>query len=126
MQDEGIARDTIAISMLAAVLGGLALQVPIGRLSDRFDRCIVLAALGLGFAGTAAALVFLPQLLPVVLRAASAAWRVYVDPLPGLRCPRARPDAGRPSGSREQPAHPREWAWLGDWSTHRDEPHSVL
>ena len=71
MQDEGIARETIAISMLAAVLGGLAFQVPIGRLSDRFDRRIVLAALGLGFAGTAAALVFLPHSLPVVLPAAA-------------------------------------------------------
>ena len=71
MQDEGIARETIAISMLAAVLGGLAFQVPIGRLSDRFDRRIVLAALGLGFAGTAAALVFLPHALPVVLPAAA-------------------------------------------------------
>jgi len=71
MQDEGIARETIAISMLAAVLVGLAFQVPIGRLSDRFDRRIVLAALGLGFAGTAAALVFLPHSLPVVLPAAA-------------------------------------------------------
>src|SRR5262249_22159709 len=31
MQGEGIARETIAICMLAAVLGGLAFQVPIGR-----------------------------------------------------------------------------------------------
>ena len=53
MPGESIARETIAISMLAAVLGGLAFQVPIGRLSDRFDRRIVLAALGLGFAGAA-------------------------------------------------------------------------
>jgi len=29
MQDEGIARETIAMSMLVAMLGGLALQVPI-------------------------------------------------------------------------------------------------
>jgi len=71
MQDEGIARETIAISMLAAVLGGLAFQVPIGRLSDRFDRRIVLAALGVGVAGTAAALVLLPHSLPVVLPAAA-------------------------------------------------------
>jgi MFS family permease len=71
MQDEGIGRETIAISMLAAVLGGLAFQVPIGRLSDRFDRRIVLAALGLGFAGTAVALVLLPHSLPVVLPAAA-------------------------------------------------------
>jgi hypothetical protein len=30
MQDEGIARETIATFMLIAVLGGLAFQVPIG------------------------------------------------------------------------------------------------
>jgi len=71
MQDEGIARETIAISMLAAVLGGLAFQIPVGRLSDRFDRRIVLATLGLGFAGTAVALVLLPHSLPVVLPAAA-------------------------------------------------------
>ena len=69
MQGESIARETIAISMLAAVLGGLAFQVPIGRLSDRFDRRIVLAVLGLGIVGAAAALVFLPHSLPVVLPA---------------------------------------------------------
>jgi MFS family permease len=71
MQGEGIARETIAISMLAAVLGGLAFQVPIGRLSDGFDRRIVLAALGLGFAGTSIAIVLLPHSLPVVLPAAA-------------------------------------------------------
>src|SRR6516225_8009542 len=69
MPGESIARETIAISMLAAVLGGLAFQVPIGRLSDRFDRRIVLAVLGLGIVGAAAALVFLPHSLPVVLPA---------------------------------------------------------
>ena len=71
MQGESIARETIAISMLAAVLAGLAFQVPIGRLSDRFDRRIVLSALGLGFVGTAVALVLLPHSLPVVLPAAA-------------------------------------------------------
>src|SRR5262249_47345694 len=38
MQEEAISRETIATFMLFAVLGGLAFQVPIGRLSDRFDR----------------------------------------------------------------------------------------
>jgi MFS family permease len=71
MQDEGIARETIALFMLVAVLGGLAFQVPIGRLSDRFDRRIVLAALSLGFAGSAVALVLLPRSLPTVLLAAA-------------------------------------------------------
>ena len=50
MQGEGIERSTIALFMLVAVLGGLAFQIPVGRLSDRFDRRIVLAALGVGFA----------------------------------------------------------------------------
>ena len=71
MQDEGITRATIALFMLVAVLGGLAFQVPVGWLSDRFDRRIVLAALGLGFAGAAVALVVLPRSLPVVLPAAA-------------------------------------------------------
>ena len=67
MQDDGIERTTIALVMLLAVLGGLVFQIPVGRLSDRFDRRIVLAALALAFAATAVALVFLPHSLPVVL-----------------------------------------------------------
>ena len=67
MQDAGTARATIALFMLVAVLGGLAFQVPVGWLSDRFDRRLVLAALGLGFAGLAVILVHLPRSLPVVL-----------------------------------------------------------
>ena len=53
MQDEGVERGTIALFMLVAVLGGLAFQIPVGRLSDRFDRRIVLAVLGVGFASAA-------------------------------------------------------------------------
>ena len=71
MQGEGIERETIALFMLVAVLGGLAFQVPVGRLSDRFDRRIVLAALSLGFAGAAVALVVLPRSLPIVLTTAA-------------------------------------------------------
>ena len=71
MQGEGIERSTIALSMLVAVLGGLAFQVPVGRLSDRFDRRIVLAALALGFAGSAVALVHLPPTLAAILPAAA-------------------------------------------------------
>ena len=71
MQGEDIARETIALFMLAAVLGGLAFQIPVGRLSDRFDRRVVLAALGLGFAIIAIAMVVLPGALPVVLPAAA-------------------------------------------------------
>jgi MFS family permease len=70
-QGEGIDRTTIALFMFAAVMGGLAFQVPVGRLSDRFDRRHVLAALGLGFAGIAVALILLPPALAVVLPAAA-------------------------------------------------------
>ncbi len=71
MQDEGIARETIAIFMLFVVLGGLAFQIPIGRLSDRFDRRIVLSALSFGFAVAAIALVNLPHSRAVLLPAAA-------------------------------------------------------
>ena len=71
MQEDGIKRETIAVSMLVAVVGGLAFQVPVGRLSDRNDRRVVLAALGFGFAGAAIALVHLPPSLPVLLPVAA-------------------------------------------------------
>lgn len=50
MLGEGIPQQTIALFMLVAVLGGLAFQVPVGRLSDRNDRRLVLAGLAAGFA----------------------------------------------------------------------------
>ncbi|HMH14265.1 MAG TPA: MFS transporter [Edaphobacter sp.] len=71
MQDKGIERENIALFMLVAVLGGLAFQVPVGRFSDHFDRRIVLAALGLGFAGTAITLVLLPRPSPFILPVAA-------------------------------------------------------
>jgi MFS family permease len=67
MQGEDIERTTIGVVMLAAVLGGLAAQIPIGRLSDRFDRRIVLSALGIGLAATSVALVYLPHIPTTVL-----------------------------------------------------------
>jgi len=67
MQDADIARETIALFMLVAVLGGLAFQVPVGWLSDRFDRRLVLAGLSLGFAGIAVVLVHVPRSLSTVL-----------------------------------------------------------
>jgi len=70
MQDQGTPRGTIALFMLGAVLGGLVFQIPVGRLSDRFDRRIVLAFLALGFAVTAFVMVFLPRSLPTILPAA--------------------------------------------------------
>jgi MFS family permease len=67
MQGEGVDQATIGLFMLVAVLGGLAFQVPVGRLSDRFDRRGVLIALSAGLAGTAVALVHLPHSAIVIL-----------------------------------------------------------
>ena len=60
-QGEAIDRSTIALFMFAAVVGGLVFQVPVGWWSDRADRRRVLAALALGFAVAAVALVLLPS-----------------------------------------------------------------
>jgi MFS family permease len=71
MQGEGIERATIALFMLVAVLGGLAFQVPVGRVSDHFDRRVVLAVLSFGFGATAIVVVLLPHPIEVVLPAAA-------------------------------------------------------
>jgi len=67
MQERGNDRATIGLVMLAAVFGGLAFQIPVGRLSDRVDRRIVLAGLCVGLVCTSIALVHLPRTLPAVL-----------------------------------------------------------
>jgi MFS family permease len=67
----GIAQETIALFMLVAVLGGLAFQVPVGRLSDRNDRRLVLAGLALGFAAAVLLLVAIPRSLAVALPVAA-------------------------------------------------------
>src|SRR4030088_62505 len=67
MQDQGTPRATIALFMLVAVLGGFAFQIPVGRLSDRVDRRMVVALLGLGFACTALVMVLLPRSLLTIL-----------------------------------------------------------
>ncbi|MBV8474487.1 MAG: MFS transporter [Hyphomicrobiales bacterium] len=71
MQDDGIVRETIATFMLIVVLGGLAFQIPIGRLSDHFDRRIVLTMLSFGFAAAAIAVVNLPHSRSIILPAAA-------------------------------------------------------
>jgi MFS family permease len=70
MQGRGTTKTAIALFMLVAVLGGLAFQIPVGRLSDRFDRRVVLALLGLGFAITAVVMVLVPRDLTTILPAA--------------------------------------------------------
>ena len=67
MQGRGNDSATIGLVMLAAVFGGLAFQIPVGRLSDRFDRRIVLTGLCLGLVGTSIALVYLPRTLLAIL-----------------------------------------------------------
>jgi MFS family permease len=67
MQGRGNDSATIGLVMLASVFGGLAFQIPAGRLSDRFDRRMVLAGLCLGLGGTSIALVYLPRNLLAVL-----------------------------------------------------------
>lgn len=71
MLSNGVPQETIALFMLVAVLGGLALQVPVGRLSDRGDRRLVLAGLAIGYAAAAILLVLLPQRLAAVLPVAA-------------------------------------------------------
>ena len=67
MRGEGIERTAIGLFMVVTLMGGLAFQVPVGRLSDRFDRRIVLAGLGLGFAAAAIVAVRLPCTLFAIL-----------------------------------------------------------
>ena len=67
MQGRGNDGATIGLVMLAAVFGGLAFQIPVGRLSDRLDRRIVLTGLCLGLVGTSIALVYLPRTLLAIL-----------------------------------------------------------
>jgi MFS family permease len=67
MRGEGIAQSTIALFMFVAVLGGLAFQVPVGRLSDRIDRRRVMALVAAGFAAGAVGIVQLPPRLAAVL-----------------------------------------------------------
>lgn len=71
MLSNHVSQETIALFMLVAVLGGLALQVPVGRLSDRGDRRIVLAGLAFGFSAAAILLTLLPRQLSTVLPVAA-------------------------------------------------------
>lgn len=71
MQDEGVEHATIGLFMLVAVLGGLSFQYPVGRLSDRFDRRVVLVVLSVGLVGASVALVQLPPTRMAILPAAA-------------------------------------------------------
>jgi MFS family permease len=62
----GLAAQEVATFMTVAILGGAVLQWPLGRLSDRMDRRIVLAAVGLAAAAVALAM-WLLTLTPTLL-----------------------------------------------------------
>src|SRR5262249_48576615 len=119
MQGEGIERTTIGLFMVVTVMGGLAFQVPVGRLSDRFDRRIVLAGLGLGFAVAAIVAIRLPHTLLAILPVAVLLGGLMSTLYP--ICVRARtgPHALRQSPGSEQPAHSGERHRLRDRTAHR-------
>ena len=64
---QGLALEQVANQMALVILGGVCLQYPLGRLSDRFDRRHILALLGAGLAVLSLAILLLSQLaLPAV------------------------------------------------------------
>jgi len=84
--DAGWGNETTVIVFMLAVVDGVAFQLPISRLSDRFDRRIVLATLGVSLAIIPVALVQLLHSYPILLTAAVIL--ICVDPISGMRCPR--------------------------------------
>lgn len=56
----GLGREAVGTFMSAAILGGAALQFPIGRLSDRNDRRLAIMGVGLAAAALAVLLPFVP------------------------------------------------------------------
>ncbi|MBC9205361.1 MFS transporter [Roseomonas aerophila] len=66
-----IPQATISLFMLAAVLGGLAFQLPVGLLSDRFDRRLLLGILATGLAVAALLLNVVPRSYAAILPVAA-------------------------------------------------------
>src|SRR5699024_4255079 len=60
MNDLGLSTETVANFMTIVILGGMALQWPVGWLSDRFDRRIVLIAAAAAVAVVSTLVVFPP------------------------------------------------------------------
>ena len=74
---EGLSVASISFFMAAVILGGVAFQVPIGRLSDRMDRRWVIAAVALLTAMVASAAGVARRMLPP--------WTLFPGLLPGRR-----------------------------------------
>jgi len=114
MQGRGIDRPTIGLVMLAAVLGGLAFQIPVGWLSDRFNRLLVSVG-GTWYwshrcrrrTGPPAAHSPDDPACGCVFR------RLCVDPLPCVCSRRTRSNDCRSRRRRQRPARAVEWTWLG-------------
>jgi MFS family permease len=58
---QGVSAAAISGYIATAIFGGLAFQIPVGKLSDRFDRRMVAAGIALGLCVSALCLVALPQ-----------------------------------------------------------------
>ncbi|MEH6721832.1 MAG: MFS transporter [Aurantimonas endophytica] len=66
-QMQGIPASAVAAYIATAIFGGLAFQIPVGKLSDRFDRRIVATAIAAGLCITALCLALLPLGPTVIL-----------------------------------------------------------
>ena len=73
----GFERDAIAAYMSLSILGGVLLQWPLGRLSDRVDRRVILLAVASGSAAGALLLALAPWLLPANRGALYASAALY-------------------------------------------------
>ncbi|MGE4221064.1 MAG: MFS transporter [Alphaproteobacteria bacterium] len=71
-QNIGLDTAGVARFMTAAIIGGLVLQFPLGRLSDRFDRRTVMVGVVAGLAVVGCATAAAPSFGPVVLLCAIA------------------------------------------------------
>ena len=59
-QSEGMSLLVISTYMATAIFGGLTFQIPVGRLSDRYDRRLVAGAVALGLSAIALTLSIVP------------------------------------------------------------------
>jgi MFS family permease len=66
-QAQGVEASWISAYIATAIFGGLAFQVPVGKLSDRFDRRVVVACVAAGLSVMALVLALLPQTMAILV-----------------------------------------------------------
>lgn len=93
-QDVGLGIDQIAVFIGAAVLGGALLQYPLGVLSDRVDRRLVLLAATLGAAGAGLVLTLTSADVAVASFAGAFLFGAFAMPLYSLSVAHANDNAG--------------------------------